>query len=80
MGFPKKEGSLTAELLTCFKNKKREEISRSKIGRKQEKRKFPIKDRKKTKEKRKSHIKDRKKMKELYRRVFGPDKYPNNTE
>ena len=45
-----------------------------------EKRKFPIKDWEKTKEKRKSLIKDRKKMKELYRRVFGQEKYPNNTE
>ena len=30
--------------------------------------------------KRKSPIKDQKKIKELYRRLFGPDKYPNNTE
>ena len=67
VGSPKKEESLTVELLTRFKNKRR-------------KKKFPVKDRKKTKEKRKSLIKDRKKMKELYRRVFGPDKYPNNTE
>jgi len=65
-----------------FQKQKEKEISQSKIGRKirEKKRKFPIKDWKKTKEKRKSPIKDRKKMKELYGRVFGPYKYPSNTK
>jgi len=68
-------------ILALGRKQKRKESSRSKIERKQkEKRRFPIKDRKKTKEKRKSPIKDQNKMKELYRRVFGPDKYPNSTE
>ena len=73
MGSPKKEGSLTVELLTRFKNKKmkkkilnqrsekrKRRKSQSKIGRKQRKKeKFPIKDWKKTKA--------------INRKVFGPD-------
>ena len=67
--------------LLSGRKQRSKESSRSKIERKQKKKKkFPVKDRKKTKEKRESPIKDRKKMKELYKRVFGPDKYPNNTE
>jgi len=42
MGSPKKEGSLTVEPANTFqKQKKREESSRSKIGRKQKKKKVP---------------------------------------
>ena len=55
-------------------------ITVRKRKKKKTKRKFPVKDRKKTQGKRKFPIKDRKKMKELYKRVFGPDKYPNNAE
>ena len=63
MGSPKKEELLIVELLTRFKNKRKKESSRSKIGRKQKKKvpdqgleenkrkKFPTKDRKKIKEK-----------------------------
>ena len=46
--------------------------SRSRIGRKQKKQGFSIKDRKKTKEK-KFPVEDQKKTKEIYRKVFGPD-------
>ena len=48
------------------------------------KRKFPIKDWKKSKRKkkkeRKSPIKDRKKTKEICKKVLGPNKYLNSTE
>ena len=94
VGSPKKEESLTVELLTHFKNKRKKKVLvkdrkqtkekkflvKDQKKTKEKKRKFSVKDRKKTKEKRKSPIKDRKKMKELYIKVFGPDKYPNNTE
>ena len=65
MGSPKKEGSLIVELLTCFKNKKgRRKFSIKDQKKTKEKRNFPIKDRKKTKEKKKKFpIKDRKKTK-----------------
>ena len=43
---------------------------------KKKKKKFSVKDQKKTKEKKKIPDQDWKKMKELYRRVFRSNKYP----
>ena len=47
MRSPKKEGSLTVELLTCFKKKK---VHDQRSEENKRKRKFSIKDQKKTKE------------------------------
>jgi len=89
VGSPKKEESLTIELLTHFKNKrkkkkvpnqrseenKRKETKKFPDQRSEEskKRKFPIKDWKKAKKKENFPIEDRKKTKEIYRKVFRPD-------
>ena len=78
-------------ILALGRKQKEKEVPDQRSEEKKRKRKFLIKYWKKTKEKessrsnirrkqRKSPIKDRMKMKELYKKVFGPDKYPNNTE
>ena len=81
MGSPKKEGSLTVELLTRFKNKRKKKVpdQRTEENKRKERRKIPIKDWKKAKKERKT-LDQRSEENKIYRKGLWTRQYLNNTE
>jgi len=74
-----KEDPFTIKLQMCFKNKREKEISRSKIGRKQNKNSW-LRIGRRQKKKRKFLIKDRKKTKENIQKGLRTRQHLNNTK